>query len=212
LSLACQLPQTDAAVRGGDWKIVPPSPAPAFRDILFATAGFGRIAHCVLARAAAFGFKLAAFDPFVDKSVFASTGVRELTKEELLRQAGILSLHLPLTQNTKHFLNSTTLSMMRRDAIIVNTARGGLIDTVALADALNNGQLAGAGLDVFETEPLPEAHPLRKSPNTILTSHTAWYSTNSVPELQRKAAEEAVRGILGKPLINIVNKEFLIQA
>lgn len=208
LSLARQIPQTDAAVRGGIWKIVPPSPFPAFRDTVFATAGFGRIARAVLARAKVFGFKLAAYDPFVDEAVFAAAGVRKLDAADLFREAGILSLHLPLTDQTRHFLNRSSLATMRKDAIIVNTARGGLIDTAALAAALTERTLGGAGLDVFETEPLPADHPLRQAPGALLTSHTAWYSGGSVPELQRKSAQAVIQGLSGGRLDNVVNQRF----
>lgn len=209
LALARQVPQTDAATRGGTWKILPPSPFPAFRSTTFATAGFGRIARAVLERARVFGFKLAAYDPFVPAAAFAEAGVRSLSISELWSEAGIISLHLPLTAETKHLVNRTTLGQLRRDAVIVNTARGGLIDTVALAEALHEGKLAGAGLDVFEVEPLPADHPLRRSPNTLLTSHTAWYSGGSVPELQRKAAEAVLRGVKGEKLTHVVNAAYL---
>jgi D-3-phosphoglycerate dehydrogenase len=209
LSLARQLPQTDAAVRNKVWKITPPFAFAAFRELTFAVAGFGRIARAVLTRAAAFGFRLAAYDPFVDKQVFIDAGVRQVTKDELFEVAGLLSLHLPLTPETRHFINRESLARMRRDAIIINTARGGLIDSDALAAALKENRIAGAGLDVYEKEPLPLDHVLRSAPNTILTSHTAWFSASSVPELQQKAAEEAVRGILGQPLKNVVNRSFL---
>ncbi len=204
LSLARQLPQTDAEVRKGVWKITPPSPFPAFRDTVFATAGFGRIAHAVLERTRPFGFQLAAYDPFVDVATFASAGIRCLSKEDLFTEAGILSLHLPLTSETKHFVGREQLRTMRKSSIVVNTARGGLIDTVALAEALELGTIAGAGIDVFENEPLPGDHSLRQCPNALLTSHTAWYSAGSVPELQRKAVEAAIQGLSGR-LSNVVN-------
>ena len=196
LALARQIPQTDTAVRGGTWNIVPPASFPAFRDVTFATAGFGRIARAVLARAGAFGFRLAAFDPFVDAATLRAAGVEPLGCEDLFRSAGILSLHLPFSAQTRHFLGRESLALMRTEAIVVNTARGGLIDTVALAEALAAGKIAGAGLDVFEQEPLPAEHPLRRAPNVLLTSHTAWYSQHSIPVLQRKAAEEVVRGLM----------------
>lgn len=209
LSLARQVPQTDAAVRGGTWKILPPSPFPSFRSTTFATAGFGRIARAVLERARPFGFKLAAYDPFVPASAFAAAGVRPLDLDALWGEAGILSLHLPLTPDTRHLVGASSLARMRRDAIVVNTARGGLIDTVALAGALDGKRIAGAGLDVFETEPLEPDHPLRRAPNVILTSHTAWYSGGSVPELQRKSAEAIVRALRGEPLSHVVNANLL---
>jgi D-3-phosphoglycerate dehydrogenase len=209
LALSRQLPQTDAAVRGGTWKITPSAPAPALRGRVFATAGFGRIARAVLARAAAFGCTTAAYDPFVPAEAFAAAGVRALTADELFANAGILSLHLPLGESTRHFVNARTLALLRPDAILVNTARGALIDTGALAAALDAGTLAGAGLDVFEQEPLPADHPLRRSRNTLLTSHTAWYSTASIPALQQRAAETAALAVRGLPLRHVVNTALL---
>jgi D-3-phosphoglycerate dehydrogenase len=117
-----------------------------------------------------------------------------------------LSLHLPLSTETKHFISATRLASMKRTAILVNTARGPLIDTLALAEALKSGTIGGAGLDVFETEPLAVDHALRKAPNALLTSHVAWYSESSIPRLQRLAAEEVARGLKGEPLKNQVNK------
>jgi D-3-phosphoglycerate dehydrogenase len=211
LSLARQLPQTDAAVRTGAWKIIPPSPFPAFRDTLLVTVGFGRIARAVLARARPFGFQLAAYDPYVEEAVFIAAGIRKLDRYELFREAGILSLHLPLTSETRHLVDRDSLALMKRDSIVVNTARGGLIDTMALAQALIAGKIAGAGIDVFEEEPLPGDHPLRTAPNVLLTSHTAWYSAGSIPILQRKAAEEVVRGLKHQPLQNVANRKFLVS-
>lgn len=209
LALARQIPQTDHVVRSGIWKITPPQPFPAFRDTVFATAGFGRIARAVLERAKPFGFQLAAYDPFVEESAFVSAGVRQLGENELFREAGIISLHLPLTPETWYFVNQERLTTMQGSAIIINTARGGLIDTTALARALDAGTIAGAGLDVFESEPLLLDHPLRQSSNALLTSHTAWYSGGSVPELQRKVAEEIVRGLKGERLLNPVKAPIL---
>ena len=202
LALARQLPQTHARTQAGTWKIVPPGPVPAFGATTFATAGFGRIARAVHMRAKAFGFARAAYDPYVPDEVFRAAEVRRLTKEQLFAEAGILSMHLPLTDDTRHFVNAATLAQIRPEAVLVNTSRGGLIDTAALADHLQAGRLAGAGLDVFEQEPLPVDHPLRFAPNTILTSHTAWFSQASVPRLQRMAAEEAVRVLRGEKPAN----------
>ena len=206
LSLARQLPQIDCRVRGGTWKITPDRSMPALSAMTFATAGFGRIARAVLARASAFGCRLAAYDPYVKPEVFAANGVTQLTLEELFAQADVLSLHLPLTSQTKYLINASTLAKLKPTAIIVNTARGGLIDIVALAEALQSGVIAGAGLDVFEPEPLPDQHPLRHCGNAILTSHVGWFSDQSVPKLQRLAAEEVVRALRGEGLKNQVNK------
>jgi D-3-phosphoglycerate dehydrogenase len=203
LAHARQLVQIDMRIRAGVWKIYPDKPMPSFSEMTFATAGYGRIARAVLDRARAFGFRTAAYDPFVAPP---SDHVTSLSLDELFRQADILSLHVPLSPESKHLVNADRLAQMKPTAIIVNTARGGLIDTTALANALQAGTIAAAGLDVFESEPLEEYHPLRKCPNALLTSHVAWFSERSVPKLQRMAAQEAVRALQGEPLRNQVNK------
>jgi D-3-phosphoglycerate dehydrogenase len=136
----------------------------------------------------------------------AMEGVEKVELGDLFTRADILSLHLPLTAETKHFINAARLAEMKKTAVIVNTARGPLIDTVALAAALQAGTIGGAGIDVFEQEPLPADHPLRSAPGALLTSHVAWYSESSIPRLQRLAAEELVRGLRGETLKNHVNK------
>ena len=204
LALGRQLPQLDTRTRSGVWKLAPVTPMPAFREMLFATAGFGRIARAVLERARAFGFRLGAYDPYVSDR---ATGIRDLTRDELFREADILSLHVPLTSETHHFVTNERLGEMKRTAILINTSRGGLIDTQALARALEARTIAYAGIDVFEKEPLPDDHPLLGCPNELLSSHMAWYSDQSVPRLQRLAAEEVARALRGEPLKNQVNTQ-----
>ncbi len=206
LALVRQLPQIDARLRSGTWKITPDRPMPSLRETTFATAGFGRIARTAHAMMRGFGGKRIAYDPFVPADVMAMEGVEKVELADLFTRADILSLHLPLTAETKHFVNAGRMAEMKKTAIIVNTARGPLIDTVALAEALQNGVIAGAGIDVYEQEPLPATHPLRTAPGALLTSHVAWYSESSIPRLQRLAAEEAARGLRGEPLKNHVNK------
>lgn len=204
LSLCRQLTATRLQMKGG-WKITPPHYMPALREQLFVTAGFGRIAREVIARAGGFKFSLGAYDPYVSAEDMAALGVTKLTLEQALTRADVLSLHLPLNEDTRHLIRSDTMHSMKKNAIIINTSRGGLIDTQALAGMLQEGRIGGAGLDVFETEPLATDHPLWQSPNTELTSHTAWFSEASVPALQRMAAEEVLRGLTGQTLLNRVN-------
>jgi D-3-phosphoglycerate dehydrogenase len=179
---------------------------PAFREMLFATAGFGRIARAVLERAHAFGFRLGAYDPFVPENVMLSAGIIPLSRDELFAKADVLSLHMPLTPENHHFVSKELLESMKPSAILINTSRGALVDTRLLAHALEKRTIAYAGIDVFETEPLGVAHSIRACENALLTSHMAWYSEQSVPRLQRMAAEEVARGLRGEPLKNQVNR------
>ena len=195
LALARQLLQIDRQVREGTWSIVPPRPMPALRESTFVTIGYGRIARAVLHRARGFGFQLAACDPYLPPGVDFPSDVTRVDFEDALQVADILSLHVPLTRETRHLIGPEALTMMKPTSVLINTARGALIETVALAGALDEGVIGGAGLDVFEAEPLPAEHPLRTCRNALLTSHVSWYSQLSGPTLQRLAAEEAVRSL-----------------
>ena len=206
LALARQLPAIDRRLRSGTWKITPDRPMPALRETTFATAGFGRIARTAHEMMRGFGGKRIAYDPYVPAEAMAAAGVEKVELEALFPRADFLSLHLPLTPETKHFVNAARLAQMKKTAIVVNTARGPLVDTVALAAALQSGVIAGAGIDVFEKEPLERDHPLLACANALLTSHVAWYSEASIPRLQQLAAEETVRGLRGEPLKNQVNR------
>ena len=205
LALARDLTRVDARIRAGTWKITPVGQVGAFANQTFATIGFGRIARKVHERARGFKFRPAAYDPYVSADEMREAGVERLELDDLLAQADILSLHSALTPETHHLISTKTLNQMKPSAIIVNTSRGGLIDSLALADALERGVIGGTGLDVFESEPLPDDHPLRKSPNTLLTSHNAWYSEQSVPRLQELSAIEVAGFMTGEPPRNSVN-------
>lgn len=195
LSLARQVVAIDRQVRQGVWSIVPPRPLPALRQSTFVTIGYGRIARAVLERARAFRFQLATCDPYLGANVELPSDVARVEFEEALALADILALNVPLTKETRHLLDAGAFAQMKPTSLLINTARGALVDTLALADALENGVIAGAGLDVFETEPLPADHPLRRCSNVLLTSHVSWYSELSGPNLQRLTAEEAVRSL-----------------
>jgi D-3-phosphoglycerate dehydrogenase len=195
LSLARQVMAIDRQVRQGVWSIVPPRPMFAARESTFVTIGYGRIARAVLQRARAFKFQLATCDPYLGADVELPPDVARVEFDDALAVADVLALNMPLTNETRHILDAAAFAQMKPTSLLINTARGALVDTVALANALESGVIAGAGLDVFETEPLPGDHPLRRCSNALLTSHVSWYSELSGPNLQRLAAEEAVRSL-----------------
>jgi Phosphoglycerate dehydrogenase and related dehydrogenases len=188
LSLQRQVAQVDKLVRQGVWRITPPLVLPPLRQSVLGLIGFGRIAQLVARRARAFDIKVVGSDPFIPPNIFNEVGVVKLEVDELLRTSDIISLQCPLTDGTKHIINHETLKVMKHHALLVNTSRGGLIDTTALIHALKNNTIAGAALDVFEQEPLPMENELYNLPNVVITSHNAWYSSVSVGELQRRAA------------------------
>ncbi|MDX3924507.1 MAG: C-terminal binding protein [Shinella sp.] len=201
LSLRRRLGHFDEAVREGRWGVASiASHLPSLRDTVVGLLGFGRIARAFAERMQAFGCRIIAFDPYVAADVAEATGVEMATREDVIRNAHILSLHVPLTKETRHVIDAAAIAMMQRGAILINASRGGLIDESALADALATGQLSAAGLDVFEQEPPPAGSPLRYAPNLLMTPHAAFYSDASVKALQRLAAEEAGRALRGEPL------------
>jgi D-3-phosphoglycerate dehydrogenase len=200
MALTRQILAIDGQVKQNVWSHTPPRPMFASKQMRFVTIGFGRVGRALLERAKACKFSVATCDPYLATNMDLPMGVLNLSMEEALATADILSLHVPLTESTRHLMNADTLSSLKPTAILINTARGGLVDGIALAESLNRGGLAGAGLDVFEQEPLPANHPLRKCANVLLTSHVAWYSETSGTELQRMAAEEVVRALCDQPL------------
>jgi len=150
------------------------------------------------AKAQAFGIRVIAHDPLRPMHYFAERNVGRATLEELLQTADYVSLHAPLSAETRHLIDERALGLMKPTAFLVNTARGGLVDGAALARALRAGQIAGAALDVTEQEPIPRDSPLLGLENCILTPHAAWYSDESAAALQRLAGEEAARLVLGE--------------
>lgn len=201
LYLARKVHEFDAGIRGGEWAITEIiNGLRSLGDTTLGLVGFGRIAQAFARRMMAFGCKAVAHDPFVDEAVAAGMGATLAPLDEVIAQANILSLHVPLTPDTRHMISADRLAALPAGAIVINASRGGLLDEAALARALKDGQVAGAGLDVFEKEPLQQDLPLRDAPNILLTPHAAFYSDGSVRRLQRLAAEEGLRALRGEPL------------
>ena len=199
-----QIPETDRRVRQYGWQASLPRPVRSFSESIFCLVGFGRIAREVARHARALGFTVMACDPFVSPEVMATFDVVSLPLDYLIRIADVLSLHCPLNAETYNMIRQDRLSLMKPGAVLVNTAHGDLIDAEDLSYALRQGRLWAAAIDVFDTEPLPLHHPLRLAPNTILSSHVSWYSSDSDALLQRKAAQAAVRALKGLGLVNRV--------
>ncbi|MBO0869256.1 MAG: C-terminal binding protein [Micromonosporaceae bacterium] len=162
--------------------------------------GTGRVGRAVIARLRPFGFRIVAHDPLLGEEQIESLGATPVSLDRLLAEADAVTLHAPLTSSTRHLIDSDTLARIKPGAVIVNTARGALIDESALVEALSSGRVGAAALDVFEREPLPPDAPLRAAANVILTPHAAFFSDTSLANLQRLAAEEADRALAGKPL------------
>lgn len=168
--------------------------------------GYGKIARAFHRKWKGFlPARVLVYDPFVAEDVIRENGAEKVDLDTLLSESDFISLHTPLTLETRHIINEAVLKKMKNTAILVNTSRGGAIDTDALVNALQEGQILRAGLDVFENEPLPTDHPLIEMDNVILTSHVAWYSKDSAKDLQTGAAKEVLRVLSGDKPVNWVN-------
>jgi D-3-phosphoglycerate dehydrogenase / 2-oxoglutarate reductase len=137
------------------------------------------------------------FDPYAQPEVIGENGAEATELDTLFAESDYISLHAPLTPQTRRIINTANLKKMKQTAILVNTARGDLIDEKALAEALSEGRVAAAGLDVFEQEPLSLDHPLIHLPNVVLSGHVGWYSKDAVKELQTRGAQKIVRVLSG---------------
>ena len=171
--------------------------------------GLGAIGKAVATRARAFEMQVLAYDRVQDAAFAAQHGVRYVALEELLRASDFVSLHLFLDAKSRHFLNAERLALMKRDAYLVNTSRGGVIDSGALYDALQAGRIAGAALDVFEQEPLAPDSPLRTLPTLTISPHCSGASDDPRNAQVLMASENALRVLRGEPPLHAVNPEVL---
>jgi D-3-phosphoglycerate dehydrogenase / 2-oxoglutarate reductase len=190
LALSRKLFAFDAAVRRGGAAIPAPQSVARLSQRTLGLVGYGRIGRRVAEKARAFGLTVLAYDPYAS---VAHDGVELVALDELLERAGILSLHVPLTPETRHMIGARELALMAPGSLVINIGRGGLVDEDALVDALRGGHIAGAALDVTEIEPLPLDSPLLDAPNVILTPHVAWVSDVALEDLKRLTAETALR-------------------
>lgn len=189
-----QIPEADRQVRAGSW---PRLKGRLLKAQTVGILGLGRIGERVAAISAAFGARVVAYDPIVEES---SSGAERLDLQELLQQSDIVTLHMPYSEATHHTINKQTLAAMKPGSILINTARGSLVDEAELLAALKSGQLAGAGLDVFESEPYSGA--LLELPQVVLTPHLASSALETRRKMETEAASNLYTGLLDAGLIN----------
>ncbi len=203
LSAARNIPQATASLKKGEWD------RKSFKGIelygkTLGIIGLGRIGQQVAKRAKAFGMNLVGYDPYIPTNVAEKIGVELMDVNELCKVSDFITLHVPLTPKTKHIIGKEQIALMKKNAIIVNCARGGLIDEEALYEALKNGKIRGAGLDVFEEEP-PKNNPLLTLNNVIGTPHQGASTVEAQKSAGTVVAEQVVKILNGKPAENVVN-------
>jgi D-3-phosphoglycerate dehydrogenase / 2-oxoglutarate reductase len=208
LMLACarKVALYDRLVRGERWELPPGKPMFRVSGKTLGLVGFGNIARQVALRAAAFRMRVLFADPFVGNGQFDAPG-EKVELRELLMGSDFVSLHPPLTKETRKMIGADALSRMKPTAFLINCSRGPIVDTDALAAALDAKQIAGCALDTTDPEPLPNPHALRKRGNVIITPHVAWYSEQALVGLQAGAPNEVRRVLTGEWPVNVVNRE-----
>ena len=216
LSCVRAIPEKDRAIREGRWNVNRPVRRMSGR--VLGIVGFGETGKAFWEKVQGFAFSsILVSDPRGcaklserREKLKNSDELFEKTKiapfEELLRNSDFISLHVPLNESTRHFINSKTIAEMKEGAVIINTSRGAVIEEAALVEALKSGRIACVGLDVFEKEPLPTDHPFLSLPNVVLTDHSAYYSAESVSELKTRTARNAREALEGRIPQTAVNK------
>jgi D-3-phosphoglycerate dehydrogenase len=192
-------------IRNGIWDYQKVMPIYRLSDQTVGIIGVGRIGTTFAFRAKAFGFKIIVHDPDKQKADKLQDFMEHVELDELMRRSDIISIHCPLDGN-QNLIDYKKLSLMKKNAFLVNVSRGGIVNEDDLYKALSENLLAGAACDVFKSEPLKKDNPLLSLNNFIATSHIAWYSEQASVDLERKVAEEAARGAMGQELLNVVNK------
>ncbi|ORC37706.1 hypothetical protein B4O97_01500 [Marispirochaeta aestuarii] len=209
LFMACarQIRFRDASVRKGDWDANGPTPIYRIAGRKFGLVGYGHIPRALHRKLKGFNLgEVLIYDPFVDEDEIKKAGGRKVDFDTLLKESDYVSIHAPLNEKTKHLFNAEAFSKMKPSSILVNTSRGGLVDTAALVDALKSGRIAWAGIDVHEQEPAPADYPLKAMDNVVLSDHKGFYSEEAQADLQQKAARAAAQVLMGEIPASVVNK------
>ena len=208
-----RLPALYEAVRAGEWRPGSAALASVRRPIhrlagqTLGIIGIGRIGQALARKAKCLGLRIIAFDPYVDPQAMADLGYELVDLDTLFRESDYVSLHAALTAETKHLIDETSLAKMKSNAVIINNARGGLIDEAALYRAISDGRIAGAGIDVTDPEPIHPDSPLLQLKNVLVTGHSSFYSVEATNELYEKAIDAVVQALTGHMPRYLANPE-----
>jgi D-3-phosphoglycerate dehydrogenase len=211
LALTRKLNRMSRSTRRGEWNWREFRPISALDGKTIGIIGFGRIGRQVAERMRSFGTQVIAYDPYVTRETMEKLGARPCELDGLLENSDIVSIHTPLTQQTRQLIGKRELAKLKCTAVLVYTSRGSVIDQEALVEALSNGRIGAAGLDVLAREPPTGTEPILKLENVIVTPHAGWYSEESSSRLQENAALEAERLLTGKMPNHPVNKDALLR-
>lgn len=197
--------ELDADIRAGVWDYAARRPLGQAHGRVFGVVGMGAIGRATARKATGLGFEVICSSRSLVAGRRTPEGYDICTFDELLQKADVVSFHCALTPQTRHMLDAAHLAMMKPDAVVVNTSRGAVIDTCALAQALEEGRLWGAGLDVFEEEPVSIEHPIFKAPHTLFSAHAAYWSEESGVELRTRTMQSAIDVVCGRKPADCLN-------
>lgn len=203
MSLTRKIVPMDASVKAGFWDYAQAIPVLRYRNMTVGVIGLGRIGRCFAEMLQPFGCRILGYD--INPACPTPPFITRVSFDTLLKESDVISIHSNL-ETSRYLFDASALSQMKQGSYLINVSRGGIIDEAALADALNHNKIAGAGIDVTQTEPLESTSPLRTAKNILLTPHMAWYSEEASSDLKTKTAEEAARFLTGLPLQNQLNR------
>ena len=193
----------DRKVKSGNWDFQQGRPIHRIRGKILGLVGCGKIGLRVAKAVCSLGMRVLAFDPYIE----TPEGIQRVELDVLLAESDFISIHCPLNESTRHLIGESAFRKMRRKPLIINTSRGPVIDEKALIQALKDGRVSGAGMDVLEKEPPDPQNPLLKMENVVLSPHMGFYSEESIKELKRRTAEGVADVLLGKWPRSVVNSE-----
>ena len=212
LSVLRRINELDADMRKGIWDYARTRPLGQCHGRTFGVVGMGEIGRAAAKKAAGLGFDVVCWSRSLNPGRRTPEGYPILPLDELLAKADVVSIHTALTPDTHHLIDARRLALMKDDAVIVNTARGAVIDTVALAETLKAGKLWGAGLDVFEEEqPFDFDHPIMSAPHTVLSAHAAYWSEESGRELRQRTMQAAIDAVSGRVPVDCLNPQVFVK-
>ena len=185
-------------VRAGEWRYQSEHPIRRFAGLTLGVLGLGRIGRAAATKGLGLGLRVVAYDPYLSDADFVAVGARRVDWQTLLRESDFLTLHVPLTDETRGMVDAAALALMKPTAYLVNTARGEVVDVDALVDAVGAGRIAGAALDVLPVEPPPADAPVLHDDRIIVTPHIAWASVEAARDVKRRGAEDVVRALRGE--------------
>jgi phosphoglycerate dehydrogenase-like enzyme len=197
IALTRHFAEEDASIRAGGWQH---TIGPGLQGLTLGVLGLGRLGGPVADLAGAFGMTIIAWDRSITPARAAQHGATVVSKDELFEASDLLTIHLPLSDSSRGLVGSRELALMKPTAYLINTSRGPIVDEAALLDALHSGRLAGAALDVYDSEPLPTGHPLRSAPNTLLLPHLGYVTTDQYARFYADVVEDIVAWDDGAPV------------